>query len=64
MGAGAATQFYFDTVIRVTSAAQVEQAESLTNLLAVPGKKITLQYLIQLFLYLSDSQALYSKSYY
>lgn len=64
MGAGAATQFYFDTVIRVTSAAQVEQAESLTNLLTVPGKKITSQYLIQFFLHLSDSEALYSKSCY
>lgn len=32
MSAGAATQFHFDTVIHVTSAAQVEQAESFTNL--------------------------------
>lgn len=32
MSAGAASQFHFDTVIHVTSAAQVEQAESFTNL--------------------------------
>lgn len=32
MSAGAASQFHFDTVLQVTSAAQVEQAESSTNL--------------------------------
>lgn len=32
MSAGAASKFHFDTVIHVTSAAEVERAESYTNL--------------------------------
>lgn len=53
MSAGAATQFHFDTVIHFTSAAQVDQAKSFTDLLTVleeTGKSN-----IQLFMYFSGS---------